>query len=326
MNHLHPYDALTPDVILAAMQSIDLIPDGRILPLNSYENRVYQIGIEDAAPLIAKFYRPQRWSSAALHEEHTFAHELASAEIPVVAPQFRGSRSLFDHAGFNFAVYPRQGGQWPELGTRVEREWMGRFLGRIHAIGAKTDFQDRPVYSVETFGEKPAAYLLERDWIPQHLRDAYESLIEDLLDTIDSWLARAGEVRLLRLHGDCHPGNVLWSDGGPHFVDLDDCMMGPAIQDLWMLLSGSRSEMATQLTDLLAGYTQFAAFDRIELMLIEALRTLRMIHYAGWLARRWEDPAFPRAFPWFAENRYWEEHILALREQQSAMDEGPLSL
>ncbi len=177
MNNLHPYDALTPDVILTAMQSIDLIPDGRILPLNSYENRVYQIGIEDAAPLIAKFYRPQRWSSAALHEEHGFALELAAAEIPVIAPQLRGSQSLFDHAGFTFAVYPRQGGQWPELGTRDEREWMGRFLGRIHAIGAKTDFQDRPVYSVETFGEKPAAYLLERDWVPAHLRDAYESLI-----------------------------------------------------------------------------------------------------------------------------------------------------
>jgi Ser/Thr protein kinase RdoA (MazF antagonist) len=326
MNNLHPYDALTPDVILTAIQSIDLIPDGRILPLNSYENRVYQIGIEDAAPLIAKFYRPQRWSNAALMEEHAFALELADAEIPVVAPQLRGSQSLFDHAGFAFAVYPRQGGQWPELGTRVEREWMGRFLGRIHAIGAKSDFQERPVYSVETFGEKPAVYLLERDWIPAHLRDAYESLIEDLLDAIDAWLERAGEVRLLRLHGDCHPGNVLWSNGGPHFVDLDDCMMGPAIQDLWMLLSGPRAEMTTQLTDLLAGYTQFATFDRTELMLIEALRTLRMIHYAGWLARRWEDPAFPRAFPWFAENRYWEEHVLALREQQSAMDEGPLTL
>jgi Ser/Thr protein kinase RdoA (MazF antagonist) len=324
--NLHPYDELTPDVVIGALESLGLTSDRRILPLNSYENRVYQMGIEEGAPVVAKFYRPQRWTRAAIEEEHAFALELAAHEIPVVAPRPYAGNTLFEHHGFLFAVYERRGGRWPELATHVDREWMGRFLGRLHAIGARTLFKQRTLYSVAAWGEEPAQYLLSHEWIPGHLIDAYESLIEDLLDTIHEWLERAGALTFLRLHGDCHPGNILWTDDGPHFVDLDDCMNGPAIQDLWMLLSGTRVEMTEQLGDLLAGYTQFAAFDRAELMIVECLRTLRMIHYAGWLARRWEDPAFPRAFPWFNESRYWEEHILALREQQAAMDEGPLEL
>ncbi len=322
----HPYDRLTPDVVLTAIESIGFVPDGRILPLNSYENRVYQIGLEEGNPIIAKFYRPKRWTNAAILEEHAFALELSAAEIPVVAPIRHADQTLFVHREFAYAVYPRQGGRWPELATREEREWMGRFMGRIHAIGAQSAFKHRAMYSVERLAADPAAYLLEHDWIPPHLRAAYQTVTDDLLATIDEWLERAGALQLLRLHGDCHPGNVLWTDGGPNFVDFDDCLTGPAVQDLWMLLSGTRSEMAVQLKDLLQGYTQFARFDQAELMLIECLRTVRMIHYAGWLARRWDDPAFPRAFPWFSELRYWEEHVLALREQQAAMDEGPLVL
>lgn len=322
----HPYDRLTPDIVIAAVERLGLRCDGRTLSLNSYENRVYQIGLEEAAPVVVKFYRPDRWSTSAILEEHAFSWELADAEIPVVPPQRYAGHSLFEHEGFRYAVFERHGGHWPELGTRDEREWMGRFLGRIHAIGRRRAFEHRPQLSIERFGDLPREYLLESDWIPDHLRAAYESVTDDLLARVEDWVDRAGDFASLRLHGDCHPGNVLWTDAGPHFVDLDDCLTGPAIQDLWMLISGSRREMGEQLRQLLDGYTQFADFDYRELMLVESLRSLRMIHYAGWLAARWEDPAFPRAFPWFAEDRYWEQHVLTLREQVAAIEEGPLVL
>jgi Ser/Thr protein kinase RdoA (MazF antagonist) len=286
---------------------------------------VYQVGLEDGAPLVAKFYRPGRWSDAAILEEHGFALELVAEEVPVVPPLVRDGRSLFELAGFRFAVFERRGGRWPELGTREDREWIGRFLGRIHMIGRRARFQHRGRIDVEHLGEDSRAYLLEKGWLPHHLDAAYDSLTQDLLDRVHAAFDAANAYPL-RLHGDCHRGNVLWTDAGPHFVDLDDCIMGPAIQDLWMLLSGPRAEMAEQLTQILEGYTQFSTFDYAELALIESLRTLRMIHYAAWLARRWEDPAFPRAFPWFKEPRYWEEHILQLREQLAAIDEGPLVL
>jgi Ser/Thr protein kinase RdoA (MazF antagonist) len=324
--HDHPYDGLTPDIIVAAVDQIGLRTDGRLLPLNSYENRVYQVGIEDDTPVIAKFYRPERWSTDAILEEHAFAAELVAAEVPVVAPMNRDGRTLFEHANFRFAVFPRQGGRWPELATEKDREWMGRFLGRIHAVGRRWQFQYRTELSIELLGEQPRAWLLDHDWIPEHLLPAYESVSEQLLDAIYTQFEALDEVTTLRLHGDCHPGNVLWTDDGPHFVDLDDCLTGPAIQDLWMLLSGNRREMGVQLGQLLQGYAQFVDFDYGELRLVESLRSLRMIHYAGWLARRWDDPAFPRAFPWFAETRYWEQHVLNLREQLSAMEEGPLEL
>jgi Ser/Thr protein kinase RdoA (MazF antagonist) len=322
----HPYDRLTPDTIVEAVERAGWRADGRLLPLNSYENRVYQVGIEEGTPVIAKFYRPDRWSTDAILEEHAFAAELVQAEVPVVAPLLHEGRTLFDHAGFRFAVFPRQGGRWPELGNEQEREWMGRFLGRIHAVGRRQRFQYRDELNVELLGETPRNWLLDNDWIPEHLLDAYESITEQLLDAIYAQFEAAGDIAYLRLHGDCHPGNVLWTDDGPHFVDLDDCVMGPAIQDLWMLLSGNRREMGLQLSQLLQGYAQFADFDYGELRLVESLRSLRMLHYAGWLARRWNDPAFPRAFPWFAETRYWEQHVLNLREQLSAMEEGPLEL
>lgn len=322
----HPYDQLTPDVIIAAVESLGRDSDRRILALNSYENRVYQVGMEHGAPLIVKFYRPGRWSDAAIHEEHGFALELAAAEIPVVPPLVHAGRTLFEYEGFRFALFERRGGRWPELGTATEREWMGRFLGRIHMVGRRRRFRHRERIDIERMGTASRDYLLTHGWIPAHLRDAYDSLTSDLLDAIRQNFAAASGIQELRLHGDCHRGNVLWTDDGPHFVDLDDCVMGPAIQDLWMLLSGSRAEMAEQLSQLLEGYSQFADFDRRELLLVESLRTLRMIHYSAWLARRWADPAFPAAFPWFVEPRYWENQILSLREQLDAMAEGPLEL
>jgi Ser/Thr protein kinase RdoA (MazF antagonist) len=323
---LHPYDRLTPDVIIAAVESLGRLSDRRILALNSYENRVYQVGIEQSAPLIVKFYRPDRWSNAAIQEEHGFALELAAAEVPVVPPLVVEGRTLFEHDGFRFALFERRGGHWPELGSRTEREWMGRFLGRIHMVGRRQRFRHRERIDIARLGEGSRDYLLAEGWIPPHLESAYDSLTADLLVSIDAAFDSARGAAELRLHGDCHRGNVLWTDAGPHFVDLDDCITGPAVQDLWMLLSGSRQEMSEQMAQLLEGYRHFSHFDQRELALIESLRTLRMIHYSAWLARRWSDPAFPIAFPWFVEPRYWENQILALREQLAAIAEGPLEL
>ena len=322
----HPYDRLTPDVIIAAVESVGRTSDRRILALNSYENRVYQVGIEQSQPIVVKFYRPGRWSDAAIQEEHGFALELVAAEVPIVPPIVQDGRTLFEYDGFRFALFERRGGRWPELGTRTEREWMGRFLGRIHMVGRRQRFRHRGRLDIERLGNESRNYLLEEGWIPSHLEPAYDSLTADLLQQIRDAFDTAGAVGELRLHGDCHRGNVLWTDTGPHFVDLDDCIMGPAIQDLWMLLSGSRQEMGEQFAQLLEGYGQFADFDPRELILVESLRTLRMIHYSAWLARRWEDPAFPHSFPWFTEPRYWENQVLALREQQAAIAEGPLEM
>ncbi len=323
----HPFDRLTPDFIVAAAESIGLRSDGRMLALNSYENRVYQVGMEDAAPIVLKFYRPGRWSRAAIEEEHAFARELAQADVPVVAPLLVGAQSLFAREGFLYAAYPRQGGRWPELDSAEDRQWLGRFLGRIHAIGRRGRFQHRMRLDIQGWAGEARRYLLAESWIPDHLQSAYASVTKDLISHMQLRWQDAGLTVQLRLHGDCHPGNVLWVEGqGPHFVDLDDCMTGPAIQDLWMLLSGSAPEQATQLGELLTGYTQFADFDYRELALIETLRTLRQMNYAAWLARRWQDPAFPKAFPWFGENRFWERHVLDLREQLAALDEPAPSL
>ena len=323
MTDATPYAGLSPDLILAAIDSVGIATSGSILALNSYENRVLQIGTDDGF-VVAKFYRPGRWSDAAILEEHAFSLELAGQEIPVVAPMVLGGATLHEHQNYRFAVFERRGGRWPELESADDREWMGRFLGRIHAVGAVAQFEHRADLTIERFGYESVESLLESDWIPAHLDASYESIATDLLKVIDERFDQLESVRYQRIHGDCHPGNVLWTDDGPHFVDLDDCMNGPAVQDLWLFLSGSREEMTVQLHDLLEGYRQFAAFDARELHLIEPLRTLRILHYSAWIARRWSDPAFPRAFPWFAENKYWEEHVLTLREQRAALDELPL--
>jgi Ser/Thr protein kinase RdoA (MazF antagonist) len=326
MSEEAPYDRLSPDAVIQALEGTGLCPDGRILALNSYENRVYQVGIEDAVPVVAKFYRPGRWSDAAILEEHSFAWELADAEIPVIPPLRFDGQTLLQSAGYRFAVFERRGGRWPELGRPDEREWMGRFMGRMHALGKAGRFVHRRRLDATELGETARDTVLDGDWMPDYLADKYEQVTQEILEEI-AWCATDwGGASTFRIHGDCHRGNVLWTDAGPHFVDLDDCRTGPAVQDLWMLLSGGPAQMRSELTDLLAGYEQFCPFDRSELSLIEPLRSLRMIHYSAWIAQRWHDPAFPKAFPWFAEPRYWEQHHRALEEQLSALRLPPLSL
>jgi len=320
------YATLSPDLVLDALDTLGLRSDGRLLALNSYENRVYQIGIEDAAPVVAKFYRPGRWSDAQILEEHAFVDELAEREIPVVPALRIAGATLHRHGGFAFAVFPRHGGRAPELDDSDTLEWMGRFLGRIHAVGRLQAYGSRPALNLDTFGAEPRDFLLSADFIPPDLLSAWRSVVDQALDGVRRCQERAGEVQVLRLHGDCHAGNVLWTDDGPHFVDFDDSRSGPAVQDLWMLLSGDRADMTRQLADVLAGYEDFAEFDARELHLLEALRTLRLLHYSAWIARRWDDPAFPAAFPWFGTQKYWQDRILELREQIALLDEPPLDM
>jgi Ser/Thr protein kinase RdoA (MazF antagonist) len=321
----HPFAALDPECVFDALDSIGLRGDGRLLALNSYENRVYQVGIEDDKPLVVKFYRPQRWSDAAILEEHAFVSELVEREIPVVPALVLGDGKTLHHfRDFRFAVFERHGGRAPELEDPATLEWIGRFIGRIHIIGALKPFAERPAIDPHTFGVEPRDYLLANDFIPPGLLAAYTSVASQALDGVRRCYDRAGPLAQLRLHGDCHNGNLLWTDAGPHFVDFDDARMGPAVQDLWMLLSGERPDMVRQMGDILAGYEDFCDFDPRQLYLVEALRTLRLIHYSAWLARRWDDPAFPVAFPWFNTERYWQDRILELREQIALMDEPPL--
>ncbi len=333
-----PFAGLTPECVLDALDAVGLRPDGRLLTLNSYENRVYQVGVEEtqvdgmpgqggsaaASLIVAKFYRPHRWSDAAILEEHAFVAQLAEHEIPAVPALVIDGRTLHEFAGFRFSVFARHGGRAPELEDRDTLERIGRFIGRLHAVGATHTYRERPALDIASFGIEPRAFLLSHEFIPADLLEPYRTVTTLALEAVQHAFDRAGEVKVLRLHGDCHPGNVLWTDAGPHFVDFDDSRTGPAVQDLWMLLSGNRAEQSLALSDLLAGYEDFCEFDTRELYLIEALRTLRLIHYAAWLARRWHDPAFPAAFPWFNTPRYWEDRILELREQIAMMSEPPL--
>jgi Ser/Thr protein kinase RdoA (MazF antagonist) len=319
-----PYAGLTPERVLDAVESLGFTVDGRLLALNSYENRVYQVGLEDGAPVIAKFYRAGRWSDAQILEEHVFARALADADVPVVPPLAYAGRTLHRFDELRFSLTPRRGGRAPELDDPDVLRRLGRLLARLHNVGATAPFRHRPTLTISDFGTAAGAYLLDAGWIPPELEPAYRSVLDQALGEVQACFERAGAVAGLRLHGDCHRGNILWTDAGAHFVDLDDARTGPAIQDLWMLLAGDRDEMTTQLGAVLAGYREFRDFDPRELHLVEALRTLRQIHYAAWLARRWQDPAFPVAFPWFGEPRFWQDQVLALREQIAAMQEGPL--
>ncbi len=320
-----PYDGLTPDAVLDALQSAGWRGDGRLLALNSYENRVYQASLEDGGHVVAKFYRPRRWSDAQILEEHGFAAELAAREIPVVAPLAREGQTLFRHREFRFAVFPRRGGRPPELEDRSVLEWIGRFLGRIHAAGASAPFAARPALDPQSFGIEPRDWLSASGLIPQDLRAVWAGVAQEALQRVQAAFELGDRPGQLRLHGDCHAGNILWTDAGPHFVDLDDARTGPAVQDLWMLLPGERLPAQRCLAALLEGYRRFHDFDPAELRLVEPLRTLRLLHYSAWIARRWEDPAFPAAFPWFGTQRYWQDRILELREQSAAMDETPLA-
>jgi Ser/Thr protein kinase RdoA (MazF antagonist) len=311
-----PYAQLSPDAVLAAVESAGVRTDGRLLALNSFENRVYQVGIEDAVPLVAKFYRAGRWSDAAIEEEHAFAHELADAELPVVAPLRFGGSTLLHFEHFRFALYRRQGGRAPELESADTLQWMGRLLARMHGVGTRSRFSARGTLDRATLVAAPSRSVLASPLLPAAVRDRYARTIRQLDALIAERFAAAGTSAQLRLHGDCHPGNVLWTDAGPHFVDLDDARMGPAVQDLWMLAPTARA-----LDELLEGYGEFRDFDRHELMLIEPLRLMRQIHYAGWIAQRWDDPAFPLAFPFAAEPRWWEQHVHDLLEAAERLGE-----
>lgn len=334
---------LSPDLVLDALYAVGLVGDGRLTPLSSYENRVYQAHLEDGSAVIAKFYRPDRWSDDQILEEHAFAADLAQAEVPAVGPLRLQGATLHHHAGFAFAVSPRRGGRAPELEDFDVLEWIGRFLARIHAVGAQRPFRTRPVLGLHPCGELPRAWLLEHDRIPLDVRSDWERRSEEALTMLRAHPAlhdgggRAGAdgadaIQRLRLHGDCHIGNILWTPldvpaaagPGPHFVDLDDACTGPAVQDLWMLLSGDRPQRTRQLAALIDGYEQFRPFDRRELALIEPLRTLRQISYSAWLAQRWQEPVFRHAFPWFGSSDYWRGQVQMLEEQLEAMQEDPL--
>lgn len=304
-----PYANLTPDHVLDAISTCGLYPDGRLLALNSYENRVWQIGVEDAQPVVAKFYRPGRWTDAAILEEHAFALELAEAELPMVAPLSFGGRTLLHHAGFRYALAPRRGGRAPSLESADQLEWLGRLIARIHLIGARAPFAHRGRLDRATLIAQPIQAVLGSPLLPPNLASRYRVAAQRVDEMVAARMEAVGPVRQLRLHGDCHPGNVLWTDHGPHFVDLDDARMGPAVQDLWMLANDDAGMEA-----LLAGYEQFREFDRSELLLVPALRAMRQVHYAGWIAVRWDDPAFPAAFPFAAEPRWWEQHVDDLHE------------
>jgi Ser/Thr protein kinase RdoA (MazF antagonist) len=327
----HPYARLTPEKVLDALEGIGYECDGRLLTLNSYENRVYLVGLDDGSQCVTKFYRPERWSDAQILEEHRFVDVLAASEIPVVPARIDGyGGSLHHRDGFSFAVFDRRGGRAPEIESRDTREWLGRFIGRIHALGAASAYVERPTLDIVTFGFESRDWIAGHRIVPAPLDAVWLGVVEQALSAVAACDAAAGHTQMIRLHGDCHVGNILWTEGdamhpgGPHFVDFDDSRMGPALQDLWMLLSGTRDEMTRQLADLLNGYRQFHAFDVRELHRLESLRTLRMIHYSAWLARRWDDPAFPAAFSFFGTERYWQDQILALREQIAAMEEPPL--
>jgi Ser/Thr protein kinase RdoA (MazF antagonist) len=323
---LHPFEQLTPDFIMDAVETLGYRCDCRILTLNSYENRVYQIGVEDGQPLIGKFYRPGRWSRAQILEEHEFMGELVEHELPVVAPLADSTgQTLHRYGDFYFSLSPRKGGQAPELDNLEHLRMIGRLLGRLHLIGAIKPFRHRPTLSSQRFGHDCVAYVGE-NYIPTEYSEAYQTLTDDLLELIDERFARTAAIATLRVHGDCHNGNMLWRDATPHFVDFDDSRMAPAVQDIWMLLSGPEDQQRQQLDKVLEGYQQFHDFNPAELQLIEPLRTLRMLHFTAWLARRWNDPAFPRAFPWFNTTQFWGEHILELREQLAALQQPPPSL
>lgn len=336
------FEALTPAVVLDALDSVGLRGDGRLTALSSYENRVYQVPLEDGSAVVAKFYRPERWSDAQIQEEHDFAAELMAAEVPAVGPLCLQGTSLHHFGGFAFSASPRRGGRAPELDDDEVLEWIGRFLARIHTVGATKPFASRPQLDLQSFGIESMQWLLEHDKVPLDVQSAWTKVCTNAIEMIatsqaltrasGNFCSESAGIKLLRLHGDCHPGNILWTPAdaapaagpGPHFVDLDDARMGPAVQDLWMLLSGDRAQRTRQLGALVDGYEQFRDFDRRELALIEPLRTLRLIHYSAWLARRWDDPTFPVNFPWFGSSDYWQGQVQMLEEQLEAMQEDPL--
>jgi Ser/Thr protein kinase RdoA (MazF antagonist) len=319
-----PFDALDPDAVFTAAESIGLEPSGRLFALNSYENRVYQLGDDQGDLWVLKFYRPSRWSDAAIKEEHSFTFELSAAELPVAAPLLRDGRSLFVHGNLRFAAFPYLAGRAPELDDLATLALLGRTLARIHAIGARARFAHRPALTIARLGDDARAQVLASGFVPEALQQQYARVSEQVIGRVRQSFDNFGPLPQLRIHGDCHAGNILWRASGPLFVDLDDCMSGPRIQDLWMFLAGDAASQQASWAAIMEGYEVFGEFDFAELTLVEPLRSLRILHHAAWIANRWRDPAFPRAFPWFGEARFWERHVSDLFEQLAAMDDPPI--
>ena len=318
------FTTLSPDLIIDGLEHVGFTVDSGLLALNSYENRVYQFSDNDNQKFVTKFYRPQRWSLAQLQEEHNFGFDLTAQELPVIAPIKINGKSLFEYKGFQFAVYPCRGGRIFEVDNLDQLEWMGRFVGRIHAVGAQKSFQYRDRFNTDEMLIEARQIIDQSGFVPTSLRTAFFTILDLVIELTITQYQPTSEIRL---HGDCHAGNILWrEEHGPHFVDLDDCRTGPAIQDLWMMLSGDRQEQLLQLDTILSGYEEFFDFDANELKLIEPLRAMRVINYMAWLCKRWTDPAFPHNFPWFDSEKYWEQQILMLKEQVSALQQPPLTL
>ena len=321
----HPFEALTPSFVLNAVDAQGYVSDGRILALNSYENRVYQVGIEVGEPIIAKFYRPNRWSDAQILEEHQFCFDLVEQDLPIVPPLKLNGKTLLYHDNFRIALYPRKGGHAPELDNLDNLLIMGRFLGRIHNVGAVNAFKYRSAITCKHYGYDSAG-IIQKKFIPEHIRASYVAVVDEILKIIDKIYVDDDNAEYIRVHGDCHVGNILWRDDAPHFIDFDDSRMAPAIQDIWMLLSGDRARQTAQLNEIIEGYNEFSDFPLQQIKYIESLRTLRIMYFSSWLASRWDDPAFPRAFPWFNTTQYWEQHILDLREQLGELNEPTIQV
>jgi Ser/Thr protein kinase RdoA (MazF antagonist) len=317
------FKSLSPDTIIDGLESAGFIVDSGLLPLNSYENRVYQFHDENLTKYVTKFYRPQRWELAQIQEEHSFSFELDDRELPIVAPLKIEGKSLFEHLGYHFAVFPCRGGRIFEVDNLDQLEWMGRFIGRIHAVSSLKPFEHRPSFNSDEMLYQARNTIIESGFVPNTLQTPFFTILDQVIEVAAEQYQPEQQIRL---HGDCHSGNILWRDEGPHFVDLDDCRTGPAIQDLWMMLSGDRQQQLLQIDTLLMGYEEFFSFEPKQLLLIESLRTMRVVNYMAWLCKRWQDPAFPHNFPWFNTEKYWEEQILMLKEQMFALQQQPLSL
>ena len=320
------FTGLSPDLIIDGIESAGFTVDSGLLALNSYENRVYQFHDDNLVKYVTKFYRPQRWALAQIQEEHDFSFELEERELPIVAPLKVDGKSLFEYQGYHFAVFPCRGGRIFEVDNLDQLEWMGRFLGRIHAVSSLNSFEQRPAFNTEEMLFEAKEIINSSGFVPKSLQIPFFTILDQVIDIAAKQYQAVKNTQQIRLHGDCHAGNILWRDEGPHFVDLDDCRTGPAIQDLWMMLSGDRQQQLLQLDTLLMGYEEFFTFDMQQLILIESLRTMRVVNYMAWLCKRWQDPAFPHSFPWFNTEKYWEQQILMLKEQMSALQERPLSL
>ncbi|WP_019027092.1 serine/threonine protein kinase [Colwellia piezophila] len=320
------FSALSPDLIIDALESAGFTVDSGLLALNSYENRVYQFHDDNLVKYVTKFYRPQRWQLKNIHEEHEFSFELEEHELPIVAPLKINGRSLFEYQGYHFAVFPCRGGRIFEVDNLNQLEWMGRFIARIHAVSSQKDFKHRPNFNTDELLYQARESIIASNYVPKGLITPFFTILDQVIDVAAKQYLPAKHTKQIRLHGDCHAGNILWRDEGPHFVDLDDCRTGPAIQDLWMMLSGDRQQQLLQLDTLLMGYEEFFTFESDQLILIESLRTMRLVNYMAWLCKRWQDPAFPQNFPWFNTEKYWEQQILMLKEQMSALQQPPLSL